>query len=66
MDVEFPLIFSTMGWENFWVIDELGSKLLLTTKFLCTLQLFSNGVSFRIFIKEFFLTWKELSQHLGF
>jgi hypothetical protein len=39
---------------------------LLTAEFLCTLQLFNIGVTFKMFSKEFSLTWKELSQHLGF
>jgi hypothetical protein len=65
MDTEFLLIFAEMGWENFRTIEEPGCK-LLTTEFLCTLQLFNNGITFRMFTKEFSLTWKELSQYLGF
>lgn len=65
MDRELAIIFHTMGWENFYRIDEPGSK-LLTAEFLCTLQLFSERVTFRLFNKEFDLTWKQLSEHLGF
>jgi hypothetical protein len=39
---------------------------LLTAEFLCTLQLFNTRVTIRVFIKEFSLTWKELSHYLGF
>ena len=53
MDTEFPLIFSELGWENFWNIEEPGCK-LLTAEFLCTLQLFNTGVIFRMFTKDFF------------
>jgi hypothetical protein len=65
MDTEFPLIFHEIGWENFWHIEEPGCK-LLTAEFLCNLQLFNNDITFRMFNKEFTLTWKELSQCLGF
>jgi hypothetical protein len=63
MDIEFPLIFHEIGWEIFWT--EPGCK-LLAAEFLCTLQIFNTRVTLRMFTKEFSLTWKELSQHLGF
>lgn len=65
MDREFAVIFNEMGWDTFWQISEAGSK-LVTAEFLCTLQLFSNVVTFCLFNKEFKLTWKELSEHFGF
>ena len=37
MEAECEIIFKTIGWENVWHIDELGSK-LLPAEFLCTLQ----------------------------
>jgi hypothetical protein len=45
MDVEFPAIFSTVGWDNSWVINEQGSK-LLTAQFLCTLEMDQDRMSF--------------------
>jgi hypothetical protein len=65
MDAEFDLIFSLVGWESFWDITELGSK-LLTIEFMCTLQTMEDGVTFRFFKETFNLTWRELSNHLGF
>jgi hypothetical protein len=65
MDAEFDLIFPLVGWEWFWDITELGSK-LLTIEFLCTLQTTEDGVTFRFFKEMFNLTWRELSNHLGF
>jgi hypothetical protein len=63
MDAEFNLIFPLVGWDSFWDITELGSK-LLTIEFLCTLETTEDGV--RFFQETFNLTWRELSNHLGF
>ena len=52
MNVEFKIIFKTIGWENVWHIDELGSK-LLPAEFLCTLQTTDSEVTFRLFEKDF-------------
>ena len=60
MIVEFKLVFRTIGWEDAWEIDEPGCK-LLTTEFLCTLQLTDSEVSFRLFGKEFSIPWKKNS-----
>ena len=57
MDLEFEIIFRTVGWENVWHIDELGSK-LLTAEFLCTMQTTDSEVTFRLFGKEFSIPWK--------
>jgi hypothetical protein len=65
MDAEFDLIFPLVGWESFWDITELGSK-LLTIEFLCTLQTMKDGVTFRFFKETFNLTWRKLSNYLGF
>lgn len=62
---EFDLIFTLVGCDSFWNITELGSK-LLTLEFLCTLQTGEDGVTFRFFKEKFTLTWRELSNHLGF
>jgi hypothetical protein len=52
MDLEFEIMFRTVGWENVWQIDELGSK-LLTMEFLCALQTTEAEVTFRLFGKDF-------------
>jgi len=65
MDTEFDLIFQMVGWTNFWDITELGSR-LLTIEFLCTLQYYEGGIAFRMFKQEIMLSWRELSDHLGF
>ena len=52
MNAEFKIIFKTVGWENVWHIDELGSK-LLTIEFLCTMQTTDSEVTFRLFGKYF-------------
>jgi hypothetical protein len=65
MDVEFDLIFPLVGWDSIWDITELGSK-LLTFEFLCTLQTMEDGVTSRFFKETFNLTWRKLSNHLGF
>ena len=66
MDRELDMIFNLVGWGNFWDITENGSK-LLTIEFLCTLQMTELGVAFfRLFKQSFTLTWRQLSNLLGF
>jgi hypothetical protein len=65
MDFELDIIFSLVEWGLFWNITELGSK-LLTIEFLYALQTTNTGVTFRLFAREFSLTWRELSNLLGF
>jgi hypothetical protein len=65
MGVEFDLIFRMLEWTNFWDITELGSR-LLTIEFLCTLQVCEGGIVFRMFKQDIMLSWRELSDHLGF
>jgi hypothetical protein len=62
MDIKLNHIFREVGWENFCTINEPGCE-LLTLEFLCTLKLFPDGIKFRLFNKEFNLTWKQLSLH---
>ena len=57
MDLEFEIIFRTVGWENVWHIDELGSK-LLTAEFLCTMHTTDSEATFRLFGKDFSVPWK--------
>ena len=59
LDVEFDFIFRTVGWESVWNINEQGSK-LLTTEFLCTLQLTDTEVKFRLFGKEILFLGRSL------
>ncbi len=47
------------------MVDEPGSR-LLTLQFLYTLREVEDGISFRLFCKEFELTWRGLSTLLGF
>ena len=65
MNTEFEIIFKTVGWENVWEINEPGSK-LLTTEFLCTLQIIDSEVTFRLFGKDFSVPWKNFSELVGF
>ena len=65
MATELDTIFQFVGWSSFASITELGSK-LLTIEFLYTLQLTQTGVYFRLFTQEFYLTWRVLSDLLGF
>jgi len=65
MAAEFDLIFQMIGWTDFWNITEHGSR-LLTIEFLCTLQYCEGGISFRMFKQDIMLSWRELSNHLGF
>jgi hypothetical protein len=46
-------------------MDEMGSR-HLTIQFLCTLVEDQDGISFRLFLKEYNGSWKDLSLHLGF
>ena len=65
MDIEFATIWKAVGWENVALVDELGSR-LLTIQFLCSLQEVEGGITFCLFEKEYYLTWRNLSSHLGF
>ena len=65
MATELDTIFQFVGWSSFATITELGSK-ILTTEFLCTLQLIEIGIYFRLFAQEFCFTWRNLSDLLGF
>ena len=65
MDSEFAIIWKAIGWENIAPVDEHGSR-LLTIQFLCSLQEVEGGITFHLFEKEHYLTWRNLSSHLGF
>ena len=65
MDTEFATIWKAIGWENVSPVDELGSRLLII-QFLCSLQEVEGRITFRLFEKEYYLTWRNLSSHIGF
>ena len=65
MDSEFAIIWKAIGWENDAPVDEQGSGLLMI-QFLCSLQEVEGGITFLLFEKEYYLTWRNLSSHLGF
>jgi hypothetical protein len=65
MDTEFATIWKFVGWENVASVDELGSH-LLTIQFLCYLQEVEGEITFHVFEKEYYLTWRNFSSHLGF
>jgi len=65
---EFLEVFRAIGCENFWYIDEPGCE-LLTKEFLMTLYIpggYGMSISFRLFNREYALTFRELSDLLGF
>ena len=62
---DFFNIWHAIGWVNFIPVEEYGSR-LLTIQFLCTLREVENGVYFRLFGKEYLLSWKTFAGHLDF
>src|SRR6185295_13846907 len=56
---DFSNVWHEIGWDNFVLVEEYGSR-LLTIQFLCTLREVENGVYFRLFGKEYLLSWKLL------
>jgi len=65
MDTEFPIIWKAVGWSGIVPLDEPGSR-LLTIQFLGSLEVFEQGVSFRLFGKCYYCSWQELAKHIGF
>lgn len=65
MESEFEIVWKAVGWETIDPMDEEGSR-LLTIQFLCSLQEDQDGIIFRLFEQQYFVTWKDLSLHLGF
>ena len=65
MNSELQQVFNALGWANFKDTSEQGCR-LLTLEFLCTLQSNREGVTFRMFRQEFSLSWRDLSNALGF
>jgi hypothetical protein len=65
LDSEFTQIFALLGWTSFYNTSERGCH-LLTLEFLCTLKSFTDGVAFRLFRQKHTLSWRRLSNALGF
>jgi hypothetical protein len=65
LDSEFSQIFALLGWTSFYNTFERGSR-VLTLEFLCTLKSSNDGVTFRLFRQEHTLSWRKLSNALGF
>jgi hypothetical protein len=65
LDTEFATIWKAVGWEKVAPVYELGSC-LLTIQFVCSLQEVEGGITFCLFEKEYYLTWRNLSSNLGF
>ena len=65
VDVKIASIWKAIGWEEVDPIWEQGSR-LLTIQFLCSIKEVANGTTFRLFEVEYFCTWKDLGQHIGF
>ena len=65
MDVDFTSISKAISWEEVDPVWEQGSR-LLTIQFLCSLKEVDNGINIHLFEIEYFCTWKDLEQHIGF
>jgi len=64
MSTDFPTVLYAIGWGGFWKLPEFGVK-LLSHEFLATLKSNDAGVTFRMFNKDYSLTWSELNTCLG-
>ena len=65
MDVEFTSIWKAIGSEEIDPVWEQGSP-LLTIQFLCSLKEVNNGITFLLLEIEYFCTWRDLAQRIGF
>ena len=65
MSYDFPTVWNAVEWHDITTIPERGSR-YLTLQFLCTLQHGDRGISFRLFHRNYEITWAELSTTLGF
>ena len=65
MSTDFPNVFYAIGWGGFWQVSKFGIK-VLSQEFLATQKSNDTGVTFRMFNKDYNLTWSELSTCLGF
>ena len=65
IDAEFASIWKAIRWGEIDPIWKEGS-VLLTIQFLCSLKEVDNGITFRLIEIEYFCTWRDLAQHIGF
>jgi hypothetical protein len=65
MDSEFNSIWQALGWKEFDLVQEVGSR-PTSIQFLCTLQEDASGISFRNHGVPYRVSWKDLSRNLGF
>jgi hypothetical protein len=65
LNSEFSEIFALLGWTSSYHTSARGCR-LLTLEFLCTLKSSNDGVTFRLFCQEHTLSWRRLSNALGF
>jgi hypothetical protein len=65
MDSKFNSIWQALGWEDFVLVQEVGSR-PTTIQFLCTLQEDASGISFQFHGVLYRVSWKGLSHTLGF
>jgi hypothetical protein len=65
LNSECGQIFSMLGWTSFYHTSERGCR-LLTLEFLSTLNSSNDRVTFLLFRQEHTLSWRRLSNALGF
>jgi hypothetical protein len=65
LDSKLSQIFALLGWTSFYYTSERGSQ-LLTLEFLCTLKSSNDELTFWLFCQEHTLSWRKLSNALGF
>jgi hypothetical protein len=65
LNSEFSQIFALLAWTCFYHTSQRGCR-LLTLECLCTLKSSNDGVTFRLFRQEHTLSWRRLSNALGF
>ena len=56
MSTDLPTVFYAIGWGGFWQVPKFSIK-LLSQEFLAKLKSNDAGVTFRMFNKDYSLTW---------
>jgi hypothetical protein len=65
LNSKFSKIFALLGWSSFYHTFEKCCH-LLALELLCTSKSSNDGVTFRLFRQEHTLSWRRLSNVLGF
>jgi hypothetical protein len=65
LNSEFSQIFALLGWTSFYHTSKRGCR-LLTLELFCTLKSSNDEVTFRLSCQEHTLSWRRLSNTLGF